>query len=242
MKAEEYDDLSRESTPLEASPSPRGGAARQPSKMQERQAMLNTFLLLLSALFLAILAARGGDGDAAGPGSRRTLANAVPGLPPQRFLDDDDDDNWQEIRDGAAPMPLWHHLPTGRVWADVAACLDVDMLFVEQLTQGVGIRQSPAYGGLLGSWDAGRPLGQNLVQFRREGPKILLVALETVHRASDPDVQSSVEQSFAPSVLWSFATHEYPDTGTIGIDLTEFVLRDARGGGLVADLNSFGGA
>lgn len=240
MKAEEYEDLPRESTPLESSPSPRGGAVALPSKMQNAQAMLNTVLLFLSAVFLAIIAARGGGDDEGGGGPRRpTLATAVPGLPRNTFLSDRDREHWEPAGADGVPMPLWHHTPTGRVWADVSQVLDMDLLFVEQLTQGVGIRQSPAYGGLTNSWDAGRPLNQDLVQFRRQGPKVLLVALETAHRASDPDVQSSVEQSFAPSVIFAFSAHENGDK--LGIDLTELVLRDARGGGIVGDLNGLGG-
>jgi hypothetical protein len=184
------------------------------------------------------MAARGGGDDGGGNGP--SLATSVPGIPRRSFFLDENREHWEAAGADGVPMPLWHHTPTGRVWADIAGVLDTDLLFVEQLTQGVGIRQSPAYGGLTNSWDAGRPLSQDLVQFRRVGPKVLLVALQTVHRASDPEVQSSVEQSFAQSVLFGFAAHETED-GRLGIDLTELVLRDARGNGIVGDLNGLGG-
>ena len=233
MKAEEYEEISRESSPLQSSP--RGGdiysQTARGSKAQSVQAVMNTAFLFLSAVFLAVIAARSGGG---GEERERSLATEVPGLPRRSFFLDEDTEHWEAAGADDVPMPLWHHTPTGRVWADVAGVLDTDLLFVEQLTQGVGIRQSPAFGGLTSSWDAGSPLSQDLVHFRRVGPKVLLVALQTVHRASDADVRSSVEQSFAQSVLFSFAAHESED-GRLGIDLTELVLRDARGGGTLSD-------
>ena len=228
MKADEYEELS----PMSQYSSPRGAAAG-PTAAQRQQACCNTALLAISALCLAILAAK--DGPEPPPA---TLATAVPGIPGAFDTLDTDLTNWREVGEAGAPMPLWYHEPTGRVWADVAGVLDTDLLFVEQLTQGVGIRQS-ARGGLGGSWDAGRPMSTQLVHFRRQGPKILLVALQTKHRSSDPAVQSSVEQSFANSVLFSFAAHDRGDQ--LGIDLTELVLRDVSGGGLVKDLNGLPG-
>ena len=134
-------------------------------------------------------------------------------------------------------MRLWQHRPTGRVWADVSGCLGVDLLLVEQVTKGVGVR---------GLWDAGSVIYQQLVHLRREGPKVLLVAIQTTHRSSDPAVQSSVDQSFADSVMWSFAALDdiagEAELPGLFIDLTDWSLRDAEGSGLVGALKNRGGA
>lgn len=196
---------------------------------QQRHAVCNTTLLGFSALFLAIIVGRSDDAD------RPSLRDTVPGLPPIAFSNPGlEPGNWEAMGEG--PMPLWYHLPTGRVWGDVAGSLDQDMLVVEQVTQGVGVR---------GLWDAGSIVAQRLINFRREGPKVLMVAIETVHRSSDPEVVSSVEQSFANSVLWTFAANtvmSHPeDTSGLYIDLTPYVLRDSEGSGLIGSLKNRGG-
>lgn len=202
-------------------------AVRVAQRRAQRHAVCNTVLLAVSALCLAVILGRGGDGD--GARQAPSLATEVPGLPRVAFTDPGGDpEDWESMGEG--PMPLWYDLRTGRVWANVQGSLDQDMLVVEQVTQGVGVR---------GLWDAGSIITQRLVNFRREGPKILLVAVETVHRSSDPGVTSSVEQSFANSVMWTFAAQE--DEDGLYIDLTPYVLRDSEGSGLIGSLRSRGG-
>ena len=149
--------------------------------------------------------------------------------------------DWQYLGDPAEaeppPMRVWQHLPTGRVWAEVSKSLDTDLLLVEQVTQGVGVR---------GLWDAGSVIYQKLVRLHRQGPKVLLIGMQTVHRSSDPTVQPTVDQSFANSVLWSFAAHDAdggssqqaptPPAGGVFIDLADWSLRDASGSGLIGAL------
>ena len=198
----------------------------------QAQAYCNTALLLASAVLLATIAAKDEDGGGEGF-AQPTLGSAVPGMSPLAFSDAGEDGDWAGLSGGDdddAPMPLWLHEPTGRVWADVGDVLETDLLMVEQVTQGVGVR---------GLWDAGSVITQRLVNLRRVGPKVLLVAKETAHRASDPAVQSSVEQSFANSVMWSFAAQE--DDGDLYIDLTDWALRDSEGSGLIGSLRRFGG-
>ena len=174
-------------------------AARLAQQRAERRATCNTALLAVAALCLAILVGRGGS-PAGSRGAPPALSD-VPGLPRLAFTEPGAaPEDWDSTGEG--PMPLWYHLPTGRVWADVSGSLDQDMLVVEQVTQGVGVR---------GLWDAGSIISQRLINFRRVGPKILLVAIETAHRSSEPEVTSSVEQSFANSVMWTFAAQEDGD-------------------------------
>lgn len=203
-------------------------AIRVAQQRAERRATCNTVLLAVAAICLAILVGR--SGSPAGSRVAPPAVSDVPGLPHLAFTDPGAavEEDWESMGEG--PMPLWYHLPTGRVWADVSSSLDQDMLVVEQVTQGVGVR---------GLWDAGSIITQRLVNFRRVGPKILLVAIETVHRSSDPDVTSSVEQSFANSVMWTFAAQEGVDG--LYIDLTPFVLRDSEGSGLIGSLRGRGG-
>ena len=203
-------------------------AARLAQQRAERRATCNTALLAVAALCLAILVRRSGL-PAGSRGATPALPD-VPGLPRLAFTDPGAaPEDWDSTGEG--PMPLWYHLPTGRVWADVSSSLDQDMLVVEQVTQGVGVRDL---------WDAGSVISQRLINFRRVGPKILLVAIETAHRSSEPEVASSVEQSFANSVMWTFAAQE--DADGLYIDLTPYVMRDSEGGGLIGALRGRGGS
>lgn len=203
-------------------------AARLAQQRAERRATCNTALLAVAALCLAILVGRGGS-PAGSRGAPPALSD-VPGLPRLAFTEPGAaPEDWDSTGEG--PMPLWYHLPTGRVWADVSGSLDQDILVVEQVTQGVGVR---------GLWDAGSIISQRLINFRRVGPKILLVAIETAHRSSEPEVTSSVEQSFANSVMWTFAAQE--DGDGLYIDLTPYVMRDSEGSGLIGALRGRGGS
>eukprot|EP01043_Picozoa_sp_COSAG02_P026416 COSAG02_NODE_1521_length_12162_cov_3.464147_8_plen_171_part_00 len=138
---------------------------RAAQRREQLQATCNTVLLALSALFLAMILSRS-------PPQRHRplgqLSDAVPGLPEVLFTNPETGKagEWESMGEG--PLPLWYHHPTGRAWADVSVSLDQDLLFVEQVTGGVGIR---------GMWDVGELLGSGLVvKFRVLGPKVLLVA------------------------------------------------------------------
>ena len=207
-------------------------AVRVAQRRAQRHAACNTALLAVSAILLATIMGKGPAGD----GARLTpsLSDAVPGLPAVLFTDPGQGDygDWQSMGEG--PLPLWYHHPTGRAWADVSGSLEVDLLFVEQVTGGVGIR---------GMWDVGQLLGAGtLVNFKRYGLKVMLVAQELAHRASDPEVQRSVEQSFADSVLWAFPAHDAADGSGLYVDMTDFVMQDSMNQPqLIGSLKSRGG-
>ena len=85
----------------------------------------------------------------------------------------------------------------------------------------------------VGSNDLGLDRGQlgatRIVEFQRSGPKLLLVQHNLDYRAltDNPDEQTAVEESFARSVIWGFEVLAERD-GTILIDATDFLIRDAH--------------
>ncbi|MCH8073722.1 MAG: zinc-dependent metalloprotease [Proteobacteria bacterium] len=85
----------------------------------------------------------------------------------------------------------------------------------------------------VGSNDLGLDRGQlgatRVVEFQRSGPKLLLVQHNLDYRAltDNPDEQNAVAESFARSVIWGFEVLAERD-GTILIDATDFLIRDAH--------------
>ncbi len=106
------------------------------------------------------------------------------------------------------------------------------LLEIDELEQEFIYVSSLATG--LGSNDIGLDRGQlgatRLVKFVRSGPKVLLQAINTDYRAvsDNPLEQQSVEQAFAQAILGSFKIVA-EENGTIRIDITDFLLRDAHG-------------
>ena len=198
-------------------------------------AALNSAFLFVVVILLAFIlrgTTTGGDGNGGGGGG------ACPGdglTPPTSAALLAAGGGWRSLAlvDTAAPIPLWVHRGSGRIWADVAGVLDADLLLVEQVTVGVGVR---------GLWDAGSILAQPLVRFAHRSGAVLLTAIQTAHMSSDPAVQPSVERSFAGGVLWAFDA--YPSTAEGGtgalpplwIDLTAWSQRDSLQSGLAVGL------
>ncbi len=85
----------------------------------------------------------------------------------------------------------------------------------------------------VGSTDLGLDRGQlgatRVVEFQRSGPKILLIEDNLRYRAisDNADEQAAVEESFARSVVWGFESLG-EQNGSVYIDATEFLLRDAH--------------
>lgn len=86
----------------------------------------------------------------------------------------------------------------------------------------------------LGSNPVGLDRGQlgatRIVEFRRVGPRVLLVATNHGYRArtEDADEARAVREAFAPSTLWGFEVAA--ETGDrVLVDATDFFLRDAHG-------------
>ena len=110
----------------------------------------------------------------------------------------------------------------GRLFLRIDA-FDADLLYIESLSAG------------LGSNDIGLDRGQlgrtHLARFERVGPKVLLVQQNTRYRAlsDNEDERRAVADAFARSVLWGFEVAAEDEDGTVLVDATDFVLRDAHG-------------
>ncbi len=110
---------------------------------------------------------------------------------------------------------------TGKIWLAIDQ-LETEFLYVNSLAAGVGSNDI----GL----DRGQ-LGENrVVKFVKSGNKILLVQPNYSFRAvsDNPLERRSVEEAFAQSILWGF-TQKMTTNGTILVDATDFLLRDAHG-------------
>ena len=96
-------------------------------------------------------------------------------------------------------------------------------LYYEGLTTGLG--SNPV--GL----DRGQVRGPWLVRFRSLGAKLLVERPNLDFRANsdDPEEVRATAESFATSVLWSTDRAERDPDGSVLIDLTSFLVRDAHG-------------
>lgn len=110
----------------------------------------------------------------------------------------------------------------GRLFLRVEA-FDADLLYIQSLSAG------------LGSNDIGLDRGQlgrtHLARFERVGPNVLLVHQNTRYRAlsDNEDERRAVADAFARSVLWGFKVEAEGEDGSVLVDATDFVLRDAHG-------------
>jgi hypothetical protein len=109
---------------------------------------------------------------------------------------------------------------SGKVWLEIDK-LDFEFLYVNSLVAGMGSNDI----GL----DRGQ-FGQNrVVQFVKNGPKILMVQPNYRYRAisDNPYERKAVEESFAKSVLWGFNIKDQRLNSYI-VDATDFFLGDAH--------------
>lgn len=109
----------------------------------------------------------------------------------------------------------------GTVWLEIDK-LDQEFLYVNSLTAGVGSNDIGLDRGQLG--------GTRVVEFRRVGPKVLMVQPNYSYRAisDNPNEVEAVKQAFAESVLHGFKVAAEAD-GRVLVDMTSFLLRDAHG-------------
>ncbi len=109
----------------------------------------------------------------------------------------------------------------GKVWLEIEN-LDQEFLYVNSLTAGVGSNDIGLDRGQLG--------GTRIVEFRRVGPKVMLVQPNYTYRATsdNPDEVRAVKEAFAESVLQGFKIAGEED-GKILIDLTSMLISDAHG-------------
>ena len=116
---------------------------------------------------------------------------------------------------------FWWDNVNGKIWLLIDK-FDKEILYVNSLPAG------------LGSNDIGLDRGQigasRIVSFNKVGKKVLMIQPNYDYRAlsSDKNEQRAVKNSFAESVLWSFAVEE--DEGDkVLVDATPFFIRDAHG-------------
>jgi hypothetical protein len=115
----------------------------------------------------------------------------------------------------------WWDAGQGKIYVAIDK-LELPFLYVNSLPAG------------LGSNDIGLDRGQigdsRIVYFQKVGKKVLLTQPNYDYRAisNDPREQKAVNESFAQSILFSFAV-EAEENNTILIDATPFFLRDAHG-------------
>ncbi len=118
-------------------------------------------------------------------------------------------------------LPLDWDATTGKLYLEISR-FDQDILYLHSLPWGVGSNDL----GL----DRGQVSRGVVVQFRRIGPKVLLVERNLAFRSSSNEQPQrlAVEQSFPESVLWGF-TVAGEDGGAVLVDATDFFVRDAHG-------------
>ncbi len=109
----------------------------------------------------------------------------------------------------------------GRVWLEISD-FGQDFLYLESLPYGLGSNDIGLDRGQLGD--------RMVVRFERYGPRILLVAPNLKYRTPGAPLAEalSVHQAFADGVVWSFEVAAETD-GTVLVDATDFVVRDAHG-------------
>jgi len=107
----------------------------------------------------------------------------------------------------------------GKMWMEISR-FDTELLYVMSLPAGLGSNDIGLDRGLIG--------GGRVVKFSKIGKKILMVEPNFQYRAVTNDLgeKKAVDQSFAKSALWGF-TAEAESNGTILVDATEFLTRDA---------------
>lgn len=110
---------------------------------------------------------------------------------------------------------------TGKVWLEIDQ-LDTEFLYVNSLSAGVGSNDIGLDRGQLGN--------TRIVEFRRVGPKVLLVQPNYSYRANSDNANevAAVKQAFAESVLFGFNIAAESD-GQLLIDLTPMLIDDAHG-------------
>jgi hypothetical protein len=119
---------------------------------------------------------------------------------------------------GAGVLPVSYDAASGKVLLTVWE-LEHDLLYMNTLAAGLGTTPT----GL----DRGNVGASAVVRFERHGPRVLLVQVNTDHRAvtDDAALRRSVEESFPRSVLAAFPIERESAAGVV-VDATDFFLSD----------------
>ena len=137
------------------------------------------------------------------------------------------EDRTQGLEKNEGLLTLYFDRQRGKIYLELPEAADSDAghqyLYVEGLVTG------------LGSNDVGLDRGQigpaRLVELRRVGGKVFVEQVNLGYRAisDDPSEQRAVHQSFASSVLWGGSIEAENEDGTVLVDFSSFVIRDAHG-------------
>lgn len=117
---------------------------------------------------------------------------------------------------------IWTDEAKGRLLLGVER-LDTPLLLVTALPHGLGSNDV----GL----DRGQPGNVREVEFRRAGPRVLLVERNTRFMASATDAaeRRAARDAFAESVLWAGDVLESPRSERVIVDFSTFLLSDRHG-------------
>ena len=117
----------------------------------------------------------------------------------------------------------------GKIWLEIGNW--EEFLYLVSLPAGVGSNDIGLDRGQIGA--------RRVVQFRRVGPKVLLVQPNYDYRADSPNLleRKAVEEAFAQSVLWGFEVAAEHGERVL-VDASDFFLRDAHG--VIARLKNTG--
>lgn len=118
-------------------------------------------------------------------------------------------------------FPLYWDAKGGKMFLEIPA-LEKEFLYYSSLPAGLGSNDV----GL----DRGQIGGAHLVQFERNGPKVLLLENNTHFRAisGNPAEVRAVKEAFARSAIFGFTVEAETDDRIL-VDATNFFLRDAHG-------------
>ena len=118
-------------------------------------------------------------------------------------------------------VPFYWDEKSGKVFLEIGD-FESELLYVNSLATGLG--SNPV--GL----DRGKLGGQRVIQFRRVGPKILMLQRNLRFRANTKNraEQRAVEQSFAQSVIWGGKV-EAETEGKVLVDFTNQLMTDVQG-------------
>ncbi len=159
---------------------------------------------LMNSCFLAILFLLTGLTGSQEEGDPRTIGAATEGM---------------KRSDGF--LPFYWDESEGKLFLEIDR-FDQEFLYQTSLVTGVGSNPIGLDRGQLGA--------SHVVEFRKIGPKVLLVATNQRYTAvsDNPAERRAVEESFAESVLYGFEVIATEDERVL-VDATEFVVRDAHG-------------
>jgi hypothetical protein len=116
-------------------------------------------------------------------------------------------------------FPFYWDENSGKLWLQIDK-LDTEFLYVVSLPSGLGSNDIGLDRGLLGE--------DRVVKFTKTGRKVLLIQPNYGYRAVSNDAaeRRAVEQAFAQTTVYGF-TVEAESNGSVLVDATDFLLRDA---------------